>query len=416
MFFTILFHSFKFDLRPKILAILTSLLATALISSLLAISLDVGDKMAREMKAYGANIVIEPNSLFYKDFSKRELKNRDFLEEQELALIKSIFWLNNIVGFAPLLSAPSDEGIVLTGTYFNKKVPTAFDPNYQTGQKIISPYWQIKGKFPNDEKNEALVGEKLAKEKNYKIGDIVKLSRENRQISLEIVGILKTGGEEEEEIISNLKLAQELFNLEGKVEKIIVSALTVPENELSQKVRTDSDKVSAEEFDRWYCTAYVSSIAKQIEEVISNSTAKPIWQVASSQGILIKKIQILLSITSLAAIFSASLAIASLMSANILERSKEIGLMKALGAKNWQISLIFYSEAAFSGFLGAILGIFLGFLISKSIAFSLFKMPLNFAWILIPLVIFLALLISLLGSWFSIRHLEKLNTVEVLYV
>lgn len=48
------------NLRRKVLAIITVFLASSLISALLAVSIDIGDKMSRELKSYGANILIEP--------------------------------------------------------------------------------------------------------------------------------------------------------------------------------------------------------------------------------------------------------------------------------------------------------------------------------------------------------------------
>lgn len=82
-------------------------LASSLISALLAVSIDIGDKMSRELKSYGANILIEPAgqaalpALFSE--SSNPLSGQDFLDEAELPNIKDIFWRNNIVGFAPML-------------------------------------------------------------------------------------------------------------------------------------------------------------------------------------------------------------------------------------------------------------------------------------------------------------------------
>lgn len=84
-------------------------LASSLISALLAVSIDIGDKMSRELKSYGANILIEPAgqaalpALFSE--SSNPLSGQDFLDEAELPNIKDIFWRNNIVGFAPMLGS-----------------------------------------------------------------------------------------------------------------------------------------------------------------------------------------------------------------------------------------------------------------------------------------------------------------------
>ncbi|VEC79567.1 Uncharacterised protein [Raoultella ornithinolytica] len=108
MLWRMIYQSWGRNLRRKALAVLTVFLATSLISALLAISIDIGDKMSRELKSYGANILIEPAGLAALPalFSEQSnpLASDDFLDESELANIKDIFWRNNIVGFAPMLS------------------------------------------------------------------------------------------------------------------------------------------------------------------------------------------------------------------------------------------------------------------------------------------------------------------------
>ena len=60
MFWRIVRQSWRRNPRRRLLAVLTVFLAAGLVSALMAVSIDVGDKMARELKSYGANILIEP--------------------------------------------------------------------------------------------------------------------------------------------------------------------------------------------------------------------------------------------------------------------------------------------------------------------------------------------------------------------
>ena len=57
-----LFQSWRFSIKRKFLAVVTIFLAAGLVSALLAVSIDIGDKMAKELKSYGANILVEPAS------------------------------------------------------------------------------------------------------------------------------------------------------------------------------------------------------------------------------------------------------------------------------------------------------------------------------------------------------------------
>ena len=438
-----LFQSWRFSIKRKFLAVVTIFLAAGLVSALLAVSIDIGDKMAKELKSYGANILVEPasNAALPDELSHNtDLSSQDFLDEKELPNIKDIFWRNNIVGFAPLLSADvkaeifSDkthekstalEQINVLGTFFDHNIPVPDEDDFHTGQKIISPYWHVQGEWVNDletpegEFIPALIGEQLAQRTGLKQGDKIKLHYQNdkldNQSAVEITGILSTGGAEDNQLVMPLSAVQKLLGLEGKIQSVKVSALTVPENDLSRKARANTDALDAEEYDRWYCTAYVSSISHQLEEAISGAIVRPIWQVAASEGVVIGKIQLLLAVVTLAALIAAAMGIASLMSTGIIERSKEIGLMKALGAYQWQISLLFYCEAIISALIGGSLGCIAGWVLARFIGSALFGVPLSFAWIVIPCVLILSILIAVVGTWFPAHRIAKLYPVEVLY-
>ncbi|MFZ7240048.1 ABC transporter permease [Avibacterium avium] len=432
-----LLQSWRHGLKRKLLAIMTIFLAAGLVSALLAVSIDIGDKMARELKSYGANILIEPASsavLSAEINGGNSLSTQDFLDEKELPNVKDIFWRNNIVGFAPLLSAEVEgknltqnntHNISILGTFFDRPIAIPDEDDYHTGQRIISPYWKVQGQWVDDSQKNigenipALLGNQLANRTQWKIGDQIQLNyhegETQRQLNLHIVGILSTGGTEEQQIVLPLSAVQNLLNLSGKVQAIKVSALTVPENKLSRKARDNPDALAAEEYDRWYCTAYVSSISHQLEEAISGAVVRPIWQVAASEGVVIEKIQLLLAVVTVAALVAAAMGIASLMTTTIIERSKEIGLMKALGAYQWQIVLLFYCEAIISALLGGALGCVAGWGLAKFIGITLFGSPLDFAWIVVPCVLVLSMIIALIGTWFPAHRIAQLYPVEVLY-
>ncbi|MDQ6579067.1 MAG: ABC transporter permease, partial [Haemophilus parainfluenzae] len=273
-----LFQSWRFSIKRKFLAVVTIFLAAGLVSALLAVSIDIGDKMAKELKSYGANILVEPasNAALPDELSHNtDLSSQDFLDEKELPNIKDIFWRNNIVGFAPLLSADvkaeifSDkthkkstalEQINVLGTFFDHNIPVPDEDDFHTGQKIISPYWHVQGEWVNDletpegEFIPALIGEQLAQRTGLKQGDKIKLHYQNdkldNQSAVEITGILSTGGAEDNQLVMPLNAVQKLLGLEGKIQSVKVSALTVPENDLSRKARANTDALDAEEYDR----------------------------------------------------------------------------------------------------------------------------------------------------------------------
>ena len=159
----------------------------------------------------------------------------------------------------------------------------------------------------------------------------------------------------------------------------------------------------------------MSSIAHQLEEAISGAEVRPVWQVAASEGVVIDKIQLLMAVVTVAALVASAMGIASLMTSTIMERAKEIGLMKALGARQWQIMLLFYPEAASSGLAGGALGCIAGWGLAKAIGVMLFDAPLNFA------LDCGAVRTGDCGTdcvdrlWFPARRIARLYPVEVLY-
>jgi putative ABC transport system permease protein len=427
MFFLMLRQSFFRGRRRKALATLTIVLAASLITALMNISIDVGDKMSKEMKSYGANINVTPKSenipLEIGGIDYNPLKGQVFLEERDLPRIKEIFWHNNIVGFAPFLKTSAEiagkKRIALLGTTFDKPLRIAGDEEFRTGVRVVNPYWQVNGEWPADDGEGAvLAGAVLAREMGLKAGDRIGVKAMGGQGGEElftVTGILTTGGVEESALVAPLPVVQRLTGLEGKVQSVSVSALTVPEDKLSRKARHDTDALSSLEYDRWYCTAYVSSITHQIEEAIPNAASRPVWQVAAGEGAVVNKIQLLMIVVTIAAFIASGLGISSLMATTIMERSREIGLAKALGAADWEVYLLFLSESAVVGVVGGLLGCAAGAGLSQIIGLSVFGSTVAFSPIVIPVNLVISVLIALAGSFMPSRLITRLYPAEVLH-
>jgi len=425
MFWTMLKQSWRHDMNRKLMAVLTVFLATGLISALLIISIGIGDKMSHEMKSYGANIKITPAGEValppWLD-SDQHLSAQDFLDDKDLKQIKDVFWRNNIIGFSPNVHGKAfasvggndAQKVIVQGTFFDKHLPIRDEADFHTGNKIISTFWSVTGEWPDDEKPQALIGQQLAKKTGWKVGTKLQLEAKSH-LDVVITGILKNGENDENTLLISLSFAQKLLGLEGKVQSVNVSALTVPENALSRKASDDLDKLDADEYDLWFCTAYASSISFQLEKAVSNSVVSPVWQVAASAGVVIAKIQSLLFMVTLAALIAAAMGVASLMTNAILQRSKEIGLMKALGGAAWQIYLLFYSESIMCAVFGGFLGCLGGWLLSLAMGYALFGSFIAFHWIVLPIVLLISIVIALIGTWFPARRITNLYPVEVLY-
>jgi putative ABC transport system permease protein len=107
------------------------------------------------------------------------------------------------------------------------------------------------------------------------------------------------------------------------------------------------------------------------------------------------------------------------MYTTVLERTKEIGIMKSIGAQNHKILSIFVFESGFLGLIGGAFGIIFGYIISKiggSIAaangYSLLQ-P-TFPWYLIVGCLSFSLFIGLISGLWPARKASKLRPVDAL--
>ena len=388
---------------------LTVALGVSLAAAMLNVMFDVGDKVNQELKAYGANITVTPkNSALLKDVYG--LDAQEYLNESDLGKIKTIFWTNNIVAFAPKLDGTlmldGGEKIPASGTWFNHEMTLPTGETFSTGVLEMKSWWQIEGSAPA-QIDEALIGKKLAAEKNLHVGDMIG--------DFKISGIVSGGGDEDNQLLINLVAMQKILNVSGKIGSIEVSAITTPENDLARKAAANPDLLSQQEKEIWYCTAYVSAIAYQIEEVIANSSARPVRQIAESEGKILEKTQLLMLLITALSLLSTALGVSNLVSANIMERSRELGLLKAIGATNLGVILLVLTEIFIAGLGGGILGYVVSLGLAQIIGTTVFGSAIVNNAAVLPIVSVLMVVVLLVGSLPAIRMLLSLQPAEVLH-
>ncbi len=412
MFSRLLFSAIQRRKLRIALAVLAVVMGATIASTLLTISYDINDKMGRELKSYGANILLQPSS------------DGSFINESELYKMKTIFWRHNILGYAPYLSDTvriKDREITLSGTYFEEeiKIPgfkktfigarkaQEKEASFKTGVKTIARWWKVEGEFPSQ--GEALAGITAAETFAIKQGDIIKAEFKGEVATYKVSGILSTGGDEDSQIIVSLRDAQKLLGREGKVDRVVVSALTTPEPE--EKI--DIAKLPPEDYEIWYCTPYISSIMLQLEEVI-DANAKPIRQVAENEGKLLKKFEWLMLLITGIAMTSASLGVSAAMTTSIFERRKEIGLMKAIGADRAQISGLFFAEALVIGVAGGAIGILIGSVLAKLVGMWVFGVSISPSLLAALISGILSVVVALLGSMLPVKRAVEIEPSIIL--
>lgn len=413
MFLRLLYQSFRRQQRRKLLAGIAVMLGAAVATAMMAVGVSVGDKINRELRSYGANIVVYPEDAALNvrigDQQVKPASSGAYLQESSLPKIKGIFWGHNILAFAPFLYTQADvngQSIAVAGTYFAKQLHYGTE-EFTTGVEKLYPWWRIEGSWPGDQSRNVLLGSRLAERLNKKIGDSIDLSGN----PVHVTGILSTGGSEDNEIVAPLSLAQALAHAPDAVEKIYVSALTKPEDAFA---RRDPEKLSPADHDRWYCSPYANSIAFQLREVFPHARAEQIRQAAQNEGAVLSHISGLMLLISLAALLAAALAVAAAMATTIMERRHEVGLMKSLGATAGSIAALFVTEASILAIVAGLIGFGVGDLLARRIGAAVFNSPISVTPVLLPIVLILALLVTVGGSAAAIRRALKLNPILVL--
>ncbi|MFC2767442.1 MAG: ABC transporter permease [Mitsuokella sp.] len=400
---------------------LTVALGVSLAAAMLNVMFDIGAKVNQELKAYGANITVTPRTAsVLQDVYGVESGHKEYLQEKDISKIKTIFWTNNIVAFAPdlagTLTLTDGKEVPLHGTWFEHVVTLPTGESITTGAQEIKSWWTVAGAWPREGAGEALVGEKLAADLGVSAGDTLHYrGKDGEEGTLKVSGIVTGGGAEDESITTDLGFVQGIVGAEGKVDKIEVSAITTPENDLARKAAANPERLSQKEREIWYCTAYVSSIAFQIEEAIPGSAAQPVRQIAESEGKILEKTEMLMMLITGLSLISAALGVSNLVSANIMERSREFGLMKALGATNLSVSLMVLAEIFIAGIGGGIVGYFGGLLLAQAIGQTVFGSAIAINLFVAPIVAALMALMLLVGSLPAIRMLLSLQPASVLH-
>ena len=421
----VLFHQ-----RGKMLLIaFTIALGASLATGMLNVMMDVGDKVNQELKTYGANITVKPkdssllSDIYNLEEGEEEL-NASYLEEGDLGKLKTIFWAFNIVDFTPFLDTnvtlPDGSSAKMVGTWFNHHLSLPTGEELDAGVIGMRSWWDVTEGRWLDEKdenvlNEIMVGTALAQQQGWKAGDRVTLTASHGSREVEIAGIYDAGSDEDAQIFAALDLVQELTARENKVASIEVSAITTPDNDLARRAAKNPQALSSRDYETWYCTAYVSAICYQIQEAIPNCVASAVRQVAESEGAILEKTQLLMILITALSLVGSALGISNLVTASVMERAQEIGLLKAIGAKDRSITGVIIVEILITALIGGVIGYFMGFGFAQLIGHSVFGSAVEMKLKVVPIVAALIALVTMAGSLPAIRTVLRLRPAEVLH-
>jgi putative ABC transport system permease protein len=433
MFLRLVADSFGRRPRHKLLTGAALALGMAVATAALSVALDVGDRLAKEFRSLGANLLVTPQAdslpLEIGGVDYRPVNAGAYLPEADLPKLKTIFWHNNIVAFAPVLELRAEalpfaregrqlgnwiEEVPVVGTWVDHAVTLPDGGEFQTGVAKTNPWWQIDGRWFSNDAMECVVGAAFAKKNHIKIGDSISLAIgavTRIPAPLKVMAILTSGGPEDESIVVPLSRAQSLARKPGQYRKLYVSALTKPEDAFAKR---DPKRMSADEFERWSCSPYVSSIAYSIKQVLPGADVRVVRRVAEGEGQILTRVRMLLWLVTGAALLAAALAVGASSAASVIERRTEIGLMKALGAASGTVGFLLAAEQLLLAFVGGGAGYALGIVLARLLGERIFGATPEPSLIVFFVIIALATGVTILGSALPLHRASRYEPAPIL--
>jgi putative ABC transport system permease protein len=384
----------------KILPLISLIIGASIGSAFIMVTIDMDENIALKLKEYGPNLIALPESediqITIGGMDLGSLSEIKYIPETSAVQLRDLplEFYRDMVCTEPgvnafiysIVTADNENKIMLAGTWFDEL-------------KYINVWWSINGEYPTDD-NSVVMGTTAAKKLNKDIGDQILLeyhevlSNEtgsydyNNSNMFTITGIVSTGGEDDSRIFANLDAVQNLTNKQNKVSVLHVSTL---------------------------CNNCLpDDIAHLIEGQVPGIDVLTVKQVADAETNTLDLVKNFVGFIAIIAVVTCLLAVMTTMGLSVIERRKEIGLMKTVGATNFKISVILLGEGSIIAFFGGVLGFGLGIIVSQIIGDYAFGSSIAIQWWVILVSIGLSMGIVFIASILPLRKALKIDPAEVL--
>lgn len=359
------------------LAVLT--MASSLVTSLGMVSLTMEERVAEEVRRYGANLVLLPEvarlDVGSGGLSFGAIAEPAFLSQEAVEGLM-VRHQGEVLDYSFHLQGALKSGerdLLAEGVRF-------------ADIRRIFPWWNLQGRWP--EGDEAVIGADLARELRLKPGDSFSYAGEASAGRVLIAGIVATGGDEDKLLFLPLPTMQRAQGLDGRITEARILA------------RTGGRKLSV--------------VASDMQREFAGARIREVRQVARTSEALLKKVQLLMLLVTLVVLVASAGSVASTLSTTVLERGKEIGLLKAIGGSRRVVLLLFSAEGFLFGMAGGVAGYVAGVGIAQLVSRTVFD-----AWCgLMPVFVLPALgvglLLALLGGLGPMLAVYRLDPVQSL--
>lgn len=330
---------------------------------------DIPRQMSKEFRSYGANMVLVS-------------AGRENLSLADAAKAAALLPKGDLVGMTPLRYIPVRNNMLpytAVGTDFN-------------AVKKTSPYWQVTGNWPA-KPNEVLVGADIAEYARLTPGRTLSIDGRNSkhakfETEITITGVVKTGGVEDGFIVMALPDMEAMTNEAGRADVVEIS-LSAGEKELKE-------------------------FSAAMRAAVPSLDARLVKRVTQSEAAVLGKLEMLVYLVTLIVLVLTMICVATTMMTVVMERRKEIGLKKALGAESRRIAKEFLAEGIVLGFLGGLGGGICGLLFAQLISENVFGRSVSVEVYLIPATVVVSILVTMAACLLPVRRAMDVEPALVL--
>jgi putative ABC transport system permease protein len=312
MFLTFVLRAVEFRKRRLALAFAALAVSATLATALFSVYSDIERKMRVQFRGFGANIVIAPAG----GAQTVPLTAVALAEKRGAVAAPFIYTVGRV----------ESEPVVVAGVDFNRSGP-------------LTNYWRVDGARAAAI-GECLVGANVAAHFRLTLGE--KLDLESAPCTIR--GIVSTGGAEDAQAILPFEIAAQMAGVHDAASLV--------------QVRADGQRLAAIQ----------ASLAGQLP----GADVRLLHAVAETEANVVLKIRSTLFLLTALILAITTLCVSSSFSALVLERSKEIGILKAIGAAERMIAALFLSESLILGIASTAAGYAVGLLVAWWIGRQIF--------------------------------------------
>jgi putative ABC transport system permease protein len=345
-YFNYAFKSLKNRGIRSWLTMLGIFVGIATVVSLISLGQGLKDAMNAQFEMMGTNIIyIAPGSSFFSGMGGSAAT----LTDKDKAVIEKVRGVELVGGIISKVASVRYKGEVKYT--FVSGLPT------DKAQKIIEDMQSVRidagRKFNPSDRYVAIIGHMIAEGDLFKdkvdIGDKIEINDNN----FRVIGAIESLGNHQDDtsLWIPLEAAKEIFNTDDYYALMARVKDNYDPNDVAEDIK---EKLRKER-----------NVKKGEEDFIVQTSQ----DLMESVGVVLSAVQWFLIGISAISLLVGAIGIMNTMYTSVLERTREIGVMKAVGAKNSDITTLFLIESGVLGMVGGLIGCVLGIGLSKTVEF-----------------------------------------------